>query len=267
MTSSSELRGALALSFSGLALFLGWDAALGADSQVSGEPRFEALVRQGEDADAHFDPNGALRFYLQAFSERPRDEQLLLKIAKEYSDSTLIIADADEKRRRIEKALEYSNRAAELDPHNAVALLSKAICYGKLGLYGDARERIENARLVKEFTDQALAADPNYAYAHHVLGQWEYEVATLGRTKRFLVNLVFGGLPTASTQEGVHQLELAVQLEPNVSSHRLALGYAYLANGEPAKARRSFEQVISMPCRELYDKDCRKQAERAIAGM
>jgi tetratricopeptide (TPR) repeat protein len=237
-----------------------------AGPQSPGSPGFEALLAEAQAADAQFNPDRALQFYLRAHAERPNDTGVLLKIAKEYSDSTLAVSDPDEKRRRIAKALEYSERAVELDPRSPVALLSKAVCYGKLGLYGDTRERIEYARLVKEYADRALAEDPNYAYAHHVLGQWEYEVAAIGRAKRLLVTLVFGGLPDASTQEGVRQLELAVRLEPNVSSHRLALGFAYQANGEPAKARAMFEQVIAMPCRELYDADCRRQAERAIAG-
>jgi tetratricopeptide (TPR) repeat protein len=238
----------------------------GAEAQLSSNPSFDDLIHQGEAADAQFDPPKALPFYIRAHALRPSDIPTLLKIAKEYSDSTIAIQDAAEVRRRIEKALEYSNRVVELDPHNAVALLSKAICYGKLSTYCDTREKIEYARLVKQFTDQALAADPNYAYAHHVLGQWEYQVAALGRTKQFLVSLVYGGLPEASTGEGVQQLQVAVKLEPNIASHRLALGFAYLANGEPEKARPMFEQVIAMPCKELYDVDCHRQAMRALAG-
>jgi tetratricopeptide (TPR) repeat protein len=258
---------ALALPVYALALCLGSNASLLADTQIKAGSQFESLVRKGEAADAQFNPSAALPFYLKALAERPRDVRMLLRVAKEYSDSTLAIPDADEDRSRIEKALEYSNRAAELEPHNAVALLSKAICYGKLGSYSGTREKIEDARLVKQYADEALAEDPDYAYAHHVLGQWEYEVAELGRTKRLLVTLVFGGLPPASTEEAVHQLEIAVRLEPNVSSHRMALGFAYLANGEPAKARLQFKQVIGMPCRELYDADCRRQAEIAIENL
>ena len=267
MTTTRGIFRALAWSISALAFTLARDASLGADTKASGGPGFDDLIRQGADAEARFDPNGALKFYLRAHFERPKDPQVLLKIAKEYSDSTLAIADPSENRRRIEKALEYAERASELDPKSPVALLSKAICYGKLGQYADTREKIEFARLVKEYADRALAADPNYAYAHHVLGQWEYEVASLGRTKRLLVALVFGGLPDASTQESVSHLERAVQLEPNTASHRLALGFAYLANGEPAKARQSFEQVVAMPRREIYDTDCHSQAERAIACL
>jgi tetratricopeptide (TPR) repeat protein len=258
---------ALAWSISTLAFLFVEGAALGADSQSPVDPRFEELIRQGEAAEAQFNPNGALQFYLQACAVRPRDPGTLLRIAKQYSDSTLAISDPDENRRRIGKALRYAERASELDPQSPVALLSEAICYGKLGEYGDTREKIEYARLVKEYADRALAADPNYAYAHHVLGQWEYEVASLGRTKRLLVAIVFGGLPAASTQESVLHLERAVQLEPNTASHRLALGFAYLATGEPAKARQSFEQVLAMPFREIYDADCHSQAERAIAGL
>lgn len=258
---------ALRRSLPPLALAFAAGAARCADTQATAGLPFEDLVRQGEAAEAQFDPNQALQFYLRAHSERPRDSQVLLKIAKEYSDSTLAISDPEENRRRIGKALEYSQRAAELDPHSPVALLSEAICYAKLGSYSGTREKIEYSRLVKDYAEQALAADPKYAYAHHVLGQWEYEVASLGRTKRFLIALVYGGIPEASTQEGVRHLEEAVRLEPATASHRLALGFAYLANAEPVKARQMFEQVIAMPCRELYDTDCHRQAVQAIASL
>ena len=263
---SRGLLNALILPLTAMALSGAGSPPSEAGPQAPGSPRFEALIGEAQAAEAQFNPDRALRSLLRANAERPNDTQVLLRIAKDYSDSTLAVTDPDEKRRRIAKALEYSERAVELDPRSPVALLSKAVCYGKLGLYGDTREKIEYARLVKEYADRALAADPNYAYAHHVLGQWEYEVATIGRAKRLLVTLVFGGLPDASMQEGVRQLELAVRLEPNVSSHRLALGFAYQANGEPEKARAMFEQVIAMPCRELYDADCRRQAQRAVTS-
>jgi tetratricopeptide (TPR) repeat protein len=227
----------------------------------------DSLVRLGDAAAARFDPEGALRFYLKASLERPKDPTVLLKIAKEYSDSTVTMTDTAESARRIEKALRYSQRAAELDPGSAVAVLSQAVCYGKLADFCDGRRKFEYARLVKEYADRALAMDPNYAYAHDVLGQWECEVATLGTAKRLLASLIFGDLPPASTEESVRQLEWAVRLEPDIATHRLALGFAYLANGQTAKARRSFEYVISMPTKEIYDADCREQAQRAIARL
>ncbi len=252
-----------------MVLACGWAAhpAAGADSSPSVNSSFEELVRQGDAADAQFDPEKALRLYLKASSEHPKDPQVLLKISKEYSDSTVALSDPNDRRLRHEKALRYARRAAELDPRNPMALVMQAVCYGKLAELSDVRRKIEYARLIKDYADRALAIDPDCAYAHDVLGQWEFEVAALGRTKRLLVTLVFGGLPQASTEESVRQLERAVQLEPNSATHRLALGFAYVANGELAKARHSFEVVISMPPREIYDADCRQQAQQAIASL
>lgn len=249
------------------ALALAGPPSPGAELQIEGGPQLQDLLQKGEAADARLQPDTALPFYLRAEHVCPGNAQLLLRIARDYSDSTLTMADPAESQRRLQRALDYSCRAAEIEPRNPVALLSKAICYGKLAQYCDTRSKIEYSRLVKQFADQALALDPNCAYAHHVLGQWECEIASLGRAKQFLVALIYGSLPTASTEEGVRHLERAVELEPDVATHRLALGFAYLANGESGKARHAFEQVIAMPCREFYDADCHRQAARAIARL
>ncbi len=122
----------------GLACALAAQAAAVAEGEA---PAFADLVLKGDAADAQFRPESALGFYLRANEAHPNDPKVLLKIAKEYSDSTLAIPDADEDRRRIERALAYSKRAVELDPRSEVGLLSIAVCYGKLGLYSDTREK------------------------------------------------------------------------------------------------------------------------------
>jgi tetratricopeptide (TPR) repeat protein len=233
----------------------------------AGNAAADALVRQALAAEARFDPAAELRCYLQADRARPDDPRILRGLAKAWSDSTLAAEDPREKRRRVEQALACAQRACDLEPGNAVNQLSLAVCYGKLGLYADIRDRIEYARRVRSCAERALALDPHYAYAHHVLGQWNYEVASLGRTQRFLVGLLFGGLPDASTAEAVRQLECAVALSPDTVSHRLALGYAYEADGRPEQAARCFQQVLAMPKRELYDDDCRRQARQSLASL
>ena len=42
-----------------------------------------------------------------------------------------------------------------------------------------------------EHFEKAVALDPDYDWAHHVLGRWHYEVAELGGTKRLVVRLFF----------------------------------------------------------------------------
>jgi hypothetical protein len=112
-----------------------------------------------------------------------------------------------------------------------------------------------------------LALNPDYDYAHHVLGRWHYEVASLGAGTRFLVKLVYGGLPPASTKEAVQRLKRAVELSPEAPSHRVELGFALLANDEREAAREMFEHALTLPAQQMYDQESFQRARDALAKL
>ncbi len=226
-----------------------------------------SLLQSARTAEDRFDTKTALTLFLQANTARPNDPLILQKISRQYSDSTADIADVAEKKRLCTEALAYAKRAVDLAPRNAVNVLSLAICYGKLGLYSDTRTKIEYSRLVKDYAEQALALDPNYDYAHHVLGRWNYEVASLGFGTRVIVRLIYGGLPPASTAEAVRQLQRAVEISPHRPAHRVELGFALLADGRRDAARRTFEEALAMPQVEKYDTESFRRAREALADL
>lgn len=227
----------------------------------------DALVRDALAAEARFDSKAALALFLQADAARPNDPAILQKISRQYSDLTIDTPDVAEKKRLCIAALAYTQRAVALRPRDPINVLSLAICYGKLGTYSDTRTKIEYSRLVKQYAEQALALDPNYDYAHHVLGRWHYEVASLGAATRLLVRLVYGALPDASTAEAVRQLTRATELSPQLPAHRVELGFALLADGQRDAARQAFERALVMPQHEKYDEEARQRAREALAKL
>ena len=227
----------------------------------------DALIRDALAAEARFDSKAALELFLQADAARPDDGFLLQKIARQYSDLSFETRDAAEQTRLCTAALAYAKRSVALQPKNAVNVLSLAICYGKLGTLSDARTKIEYSRLVRDHAEHALALDPNYDYAHHVLGRWHYEVATLGAATRFFVRLIYGGLPAASTEEAVRQLRRAAELSPQLPSHRVELGFALLADGQREPARLAFEAALALPKREKYDDEAWLRAREALKKL
>lgn len=241
-------------------------AGLLAAAGVAAAP-VDDLLRDAAAAEARSDPAAALALYQKADAARPNDAFLLQKISRQYSDLEFDTADLAEKRRLCTTALAFAQRAAALAPRNAVNALSVAICYGKLALFADTRTKIEYSRLVRTWAEQAVTLDPDYDYAHHVLGRWHYEVATLGATKRFLVSLIYGGLPDASTAEAIRHLRRAVELAPQRVDHRVELGFALLASGQTALARDTFTHALALPDCDRYDTEARRRAREALSEL
>ncbi|RFC50766.1 MAG: Flp pilus assembly protein TadD [Verrucomicrobia bacterium] len=215
-------------------------------------------------AEARWDTPTALLLFKQADTLHPNDAVILQKVSKQYSDATSDTTDPVVKQHLAAEALVYARRAVTLEPKNPVNILSVAICYGKLAGFSDTRTKLEYSRHVKEFAEAALALKPDYDYAHHILGRWHYEVATLGVGTRFLVKLIYGGLPAASTAEAVRQLRRATELAPEKPAHRVELGLALLADGQRELARQILGQALAMPKCEKYDDE---SFARARAGL
>lgn len=230
-------------------------------------PDVAQLLTEARAAEAKLDSRHALELYLTADKAKPDDAAILQKIARQYSDLVTELPTDDERRHYAQTALDYSLRAVALDPKNPENVLSLAICHGKLAVYSDTKTKIKYSRLVKEEAERALALDPNYAWAHHVLGRWHYEVATLGGPTRFFVRVIYGGLPEASTATAVRELSRAVALEPTELAHQLELGFALAADGQNEKARAQFQKGLALPSRQKHDDLAKARARSALASL
>ncbi len=227
----------------------------------------EELVRQGMEAERRLDPSTALPLFLAADAAKPRDAVILQKISRQYSDQSFLLSDPEEKRRLAETALSYAEKAYAVDPTNAEVVLSIAICHGNLGLYGDTEAKVRHSRQIHQFAEEALRLNPDYDWAHHVLGRWHYEVAKLGMTRRFLVQLFFGGLPKASLAEAVRHLERAATFAPDAVGHQVELAFVYRSSGRIADARTAFTRGLALPEREVHDALSKRRAAEALASL
>jgi tetratricopeptide (TPR) repeat protein len=234
--------------------------------RAEGSAALEPLLHDAIAAEARHEPKAALELFRRADALDPENPRVLQKISLQLSELVEDTADAAEKRRLALESLSFAERAAALAPNDAVAVCSVAICEGKLALLENTRGKVERSRLMHDYAERALALDPNSALAHHVLGRWHYEVASLGAAKRLLVRLIYGGLPSASTAEAVRHLRRAVELEPQSPAHRAELGFALRADGQPAAARAAWTQALALPARSRYDRAAQRRAREAFAA-
>lgn len=224
----------------------------------------EILWSDAVAAEAQLDTGRALELLLRLEKIRPDEPQILRKIARQYSDRVVDLVDPMEKKKSVEQALVYARRAVDREPRNAENALSLAICHGKRAMLSGTREKVESSRLVRELVEQALTIDPEYAWAHHLLGRWHVEVSELNSTAKILVWVFHGGLPAASSAAAVHHLERAVALDPGQLQHWLELGFAYRARGDLARSREAFARGLTMPSREKHDESAKDRARAAL---
>ena len=225
------------------------------------------LLREAQAAEARLDSARALILYQQTDAAKPNDALILFKIAKQYSDLVPDQATDAGKKEFAQHGLDYAQRSHALEPTNAVYTLSLAICHGHLATVSDVRTKVEYSRLIKDEAERSLQLDPNYAWAHHVLGRWHYEVASLGVTARIFARLLYGGIPPASLEEGVTQLRRATELEPGELNHWIDLGFAYAAAGRKDDARASWKHGLAMSDRSKHDATSKRRAREALAEL
>lgn len=232
-----------------------------------GAEAVDRLLAEAQVAEVRLDSQRALELYLKADQAKPGDAYILQKIARQYSDLVLDQPNDLERKRHAQFALDYSQRAVALNPRDPVNVLSLAVSHGKLAVYSDLKTKLHYSRLVKEEAERALALDPDYAWAQHVLGRWHYEVASLGMTSRWVVRLLYGGLPAASHQQAIVHLRRAVLLEPDELAHHLELGFALAAAAQPQEARQAWQHGLQLASRGKHDEPAKQRARVALAAL
>lgn len=215
-------------------------------------------------AEARWDSRRALELFLRADRERPNDAFVLQKISKQYSDLAFGEKSAATKRALAAQALTYAQRSVVLAPDDAVCALSLAICHGHLALAGSVREKVELSRVMQAEIEHALQLDPNYAWAHHLLGRWHRELADLGRATRFLAQLFYRELPPASFAQATAHLRRATELEPGEPSHWIELGFALEKTGARTEARACWQRGLDLPATGPHDESERERARAAL---
>ena len=169
-----------------------------------------------------------------------RSSELCSRIGKRQTDSKL-------RNDYFDAAVTYANIGLKVSPDDSEANCVMAIAQGRSSMSKSGKEKINNAREIKKYLDKSLRKDSTNYKAWHVLGRWHYEISNLNILERAAVNLLYGGVPSASIKESVRCFEKARLLAPWFILNYFEMARAYYDNDDKAKAKEYINKMLTLP--------------------
>jgi len=228
---------------------------------------FDDLLKKGKAFEKEFQANDALLLYLAAEKLKPKNPELLVRIARQYRYLMTDASDTQEKLRLGRMALAYSTRAAECGPKDCDAQLATAITLGKMLPLLPTKQQIVASPQIKESVDKALAVDSHNDTAWHVLGRWNRVLAEVSSAKRLVAGLVYGQLPKGSIEEAEQDMKKAIAINPRRLMHYIELGRIYAQMGRKEEAREFINKGLAMPNIEKDDPETKQRGRETLSKL
>ncbi len=169
-----------------------------------------------------------------------------------------------------EKAEYLAKKAIALNGSNAGAHYSYALALGRINEHASSKQKIANAKVIKNECDLAVKLDPRLAGAYHILGRWHREIAGFNAVEKLMINSLFGGVPQGGSYEAaIESFMKAIRIEPRYILHYYELAATYYARnhtGDKSYAKVWLGKAMELPpvneddkntlekCRELLKK-------------
>lgn len=222
--------------------------------------RADALDAAGKAAEA-------LALLTEEDRRQPENAEILRRIAKQYDRLALAASSDEDRDDLLEKALDAAQRAVSAGPQNSKAHLCLAIVYGRIAQRESPRRQIELSKLIRDEAELATKLDSRNDIAWHVLGRWNFEMASVNPVLRRLAEIIYGKFPDASKERAVECFRKAIETGPPRVMHHVEYGLVLAAMGEKKDARKQLETGLSLPAKDQEDEDTQQRARRALSEL
>jgi len=226
--------------------------------------RAEDWLRVGDEAYAKRDLAKAIDALRAARKADTNDHEVAWKLARALNDQGLLMKRSPEQKKLFLEAQALATDATKLNPKDAKGFVFLAISEGNVALYEGGKKKVELGKDVKAQAEKALALDPKEDLAHHVLGIWHREMATLNPFLRTFAEWFYGKFPAASLDSSVASLKKAVEINDQAIAHRCELGLTYIELKKWPEAKAELQKAIDLPLEYPADGNYQRKARESL---
>lgn len=145
-----------------------------------------------------------------------------------YSKCGFYYAPEAEKMNYYKTAEYLAKKAIKVNEKMSDAHYAYAMALGRINENASSKQKIANAKLIKNEVDRAIALNPRCAGAYHILGRWHRTIAGFNAVEKIMINSFFGGVPPGgSYDDAVKAFMTAISIEPKYMAHQYELAQTY----------------------------------------
>ena len=224
-------------------------AAVAASILLAGsapDSTFVAVMHDGDAAFQAFDNVTAWDNYSRAVAIDSTDCTALWKLARVCVDRATA-SSGDERKDLLAQGEGHARRSVALCPDSADAHVALAIVLGRMTNDAGGKRKIALSKEVKSAAEAALAIEPQHPGALHILGRWNFGIASLGWFERSIAKIVYGGVPPgASMEQARSYFERAVAADPTAPLNHFWLGETLIKLDDYAGARAELNECVAL---------------------
>ncbi len=227
----------------------------------------QQLIAQADKYEAALNETAAFESFKQAIKINPRNHYALWKLSELCSRIGKRQPTTKQKQQFFNAGKAYAEAAIKRDPTSADGYYALAVAMGRFALSQSGKDRINAVKEIRSNAEKALRINPRHGRAWHVMGKWNYEVSDLNMLEKAGVNIMYGGLPSASIKQAIQAYEKAKIFEPNFALNYLELAKAYKRNGQKEKAISLLRALPSIPNKTMDDAQIKKEGANLLKKL
>ncbi len=237
-------------------------------SAGSSGQELDRLIRNGDECFARLATDEALRYYDQAYSLSPRNNDVLLRLVRTNCDLGWIHLRTDTSAQTYYlHAAAYADTLLSLNPNMPSAHFWMALTEGSLIPFHTVSEKIHIGKEVRFHAEKAIELDSTFALAYVILAVFERESSQLSWFERTIARIIFGEDLNGSLSHSEELLEKSVQYDPENSYAFYEMGQTYMAMGKKDSAVESLKKVLSLPVKSQREEGQRQLAQNDLARI
>jgi tetratricopeptide (TPR) repeat protein len=222
------------------------------------EAQNKQLFEKGLQLKANYKNNEGLALFQLLLKSDSGNVDYLSNTSYFYSKVGILQGTETRRIDYFQKASYLAKKALKINPNSAEAHYAYALALGRLNENASSKQKITNAKIIKQEAEQAIKLNPQLGGAYHILGRWHRTIAGFGFVEKMAINTLFGGVPEGGSYEAaITNFQKAIQFEPKYMLHYYELAETYFERNEGKDkelARQTLKKAMELPVKNEDDK-------------